>query len=501
MINRTVDIKWFQEVNSYQFYSKKIKNDNKLTHQNFSYFLREEIIKSDNNLMSKVMYTWAEAYLGFIKDKGFKYTHSRQINKVEFFEWLRVATNLKSLATDLKEKLWTASINSNLFSVYGDRNRKNINELILKPVTKLFDAQKLENSLIVRYVPKIKEKTSFIDMQNIFIEFLYGYPTLANKSFVKVDSQKEIGDILGISQQEVGQRMLNRTKLYQFKLATETEKNDIINNTNGRLIKIDNLGYNLSALSKFGVIEANGNVWVKMVGTKLLTNFKYMYRKIGKNNKYKYLPIKHLKDELNLNNIEFKSFTKDELLSKELKCVRFTNKDNLQQTGLTNDDISESQYISLIGKNLNNVISKVKSIIRVQYFKNELNGLLISPFNKYISLNKAISRLSYYCKAVSNKLKNTGFAHVIEYIYVNLKILKKSVSASVEGLRMWKENRQPKKRKYKVSLRVMFKRASKRMYKLFTTVKNVVNEKTSEFIEAINNFNIRYNSQAHVLSI
>lgn len=38
MINRTVDIKWFQEVNSYQFYSKKIKNDNKLTHQNFSYF-------------------------------------------------------------------------------------------------------------------------------------------------------------------------------------------------------------------------------------------------------------------------------------------------------------------------------------------------------------------------------------------------------------------------------------------------------------------------------
>lgn len=501
MINRTVDIKWFQEVNSYQFYSKKIKNDNKLTHQNFSYFLREEIIKSDNNLMSKVMYTWAEAYLGFIKDKGFKYTHSRQINKVEFFEWVRVATNLKSLATDLKDKLWSASINSNLFSVYGDRNRKNINELILKPVTKLFDAQKLENSLIVRYVPKIKEKTSFIDMQNIFIEFLYGYPTLANKSFVKVDSQKEIGDILGISQQEVGQRMINRTKLYQFKLATETEKNDIINNTNGRLIKIDNLGYNLSALSKFGVIEANGNVWVKMVGTKLLTNFKYMYRKIGKNNKYKYLPIKHLKDELNLNNIEFKSFTKDELLSKELKCVRFTNKDNLQQTGLTNDDISESQYISLIGKNLNNVISKVKSIIRVQYFKNELNGLLITPFNKYISLNKAISRLSYYCKAVTNKLKNTGFAHVIKYIYVNLKILKKSVSASVEGLKLWKENRQPKKRKYKVSLKVMFKRASKRMHKLFTTVKNVVNEKTSEFTEAINNFNIRYNSQTHVLSI
>lgn len=492
------DIKWFKEINSYQFYSKKIKNNNNLQFQNFSFLFREEIITSKNNLMSKVMYTWSESFLNFIKDKGFKYTHSRQINKIEFFEWVRVATNLQSLSTDFKDKLWNGAINSNLFAVYGDRNRKNINELILQPVTKIFDEETLLNSLVVRYVPKIKEKTSFVDMQTLFIEFLYGSPTIMNNKFIQVSSQSSIGDMLELSQQEIGRRMKNRQKVYQFKIATDEEKSSIIaGESEGRLIKVDNLGYNLNSLSKLGVIESNGNVWVKMVGTKLLTNFKYKYRKIGKNNKFKFVPIKGLKEDLNLTDINFKTFSKNEILSKDLKCVRFINKDNLPSVD-SNKELSESQYISLVSKSLLVAMKKLKSMIRVQYFVNELNTFLITPLTKYISSNLFMSRLGYYSKKVADKLKGTDNAHVVSYIFKNLDIIKKYIQDDINSVLEWKTNRKPIRRKMKLSIRRLYNKAKR---KFLSTMKKTSFklEMPSELSIRINNFNKSYELQKVVV--
>lgn len=403
----------------------------KTTHNNIKLHFREEILSSNEDIRAKIFYTYSESYLDFIKKNGYKFTNSTNINKKDFFLWIKYVQNKKTLNKSYKEDVWEIMSNSKFFNIVD-------NETLSLITTKhLFDEKTIKTSLSVEVVPKLKDKLGENRMIDTMIEFIYSKPDLMLKYETKSVTQTDIATILNISQEAVSKRMKSKRKVYKFIEINSDEKDTILINKNQRIFQANHLGYNLKEIMTTGEVKANDSRWFKLVGTTIVTNLKFKFRKLGKHGNFKLVDTSVLKrslknkdasNELNVKAEKYK-FSNTSINDKVKSCNKVVLVNKNDQTS----EFNKSTY-SKVAYNLNDAIRKLKAVIQHDEFKNQIRNILPTS-NRDNYDNRNLLRSAGF--SLTTLCKHYVDHFICAYAYKNFEILKGQISEEIEKYRTY----------------------------------------------------------------
>lgn len=446
-------------------YSPKINIKSKIkhSHRNFKYTIHELILKSNNSTDSKIMYLICKAYLEFIKAHGWKYTNSMVIDKQSLFLWYSKASKYEKLNKKYFSNLWNSTFNSKLF------NKIDENSIELINVSKLFSNEELDAENVLFYIPKIDERTTIKDITKICLKTLYSLPTKYVNGKIEVTTQKEVGKWLNLSANNVNSLFKDEKKIYCFEKISQNDFETLKKSKNSpRLVKIDNLGYDLKKINNTGEFVCVDNIHYKLIGTKLLNNFKFSKRKLGKEGRrYTYRLIKNIHKDEN-SNILYKTFKANEKI----------NDFNINVQSNNNGDNIPSN-INVVSSNLSSAISKVKVRISINSFLNQLSNVSLIRPNTKLRYRKINQTLSLLTNEISKSMKEIGEFVLAEYIWKNYYAMRKVIDPEFEKYFKFKSQFKRIKRKYKFSMKSLQKIAYKRNLKSLQPKKIV--DKSKEY--------------------
>lgn len=367
--------------------------------------IEESIVKSNEDNISKYLITVSISLMKYLKQgefcdpqRNWKKRHSRFIRITELKEYLK-ALGYKNISNK-----W---LNEQLQIFYKSKFVQSYNSYgyTIAKRSEIFDNHSIYIQCMVNNPNSDRFKTmKFKDFIKTSAEFLYGIP---QKTYIEKNNkqgsvqpigQTLVSDYLGISQARLAQITKNNRKVFIFSEVDNKEYHASKYFKNGYVVSVNNLGEDEG--------EYKEKKYYKLLGTKLLTSFKYRSFIRGSTKKD---PTKVVQKKLpslsssRLNEYKLSAPKKHSVLNKfgSLQNYNMCTMSDFEITKpyLCKDGVKNT--IQIVSTKRLSAVKKLNTLVRIESFFDDIE--------KYHLKYKHFTPNRFYSKSLDVRFKSTYY--------------------------------------------------------------------------------------------